>query len=104
LVADCSESKSLVLLYRIATVDGDFKAKFEKIEAILEGVPLGKREGVKARGNPELDGYDCIIWTGDALKALVEKGVIDVGNMSIGSSHSVLRHLLVIAGNLLTRC
>ncbi|TVY91243.1 hypothetical protein LAWI1_G006852 [Lachnellula willkommii] len=81
-VKDVSTSSSLVLLYRVATID--LEHDFNKINHILEQVPVGKEKrekalGKKTQGNPKLGGYDCVIWTGDALRALSNEGMIDLG-------------------------
>lgn len=82
-MTDCSTSQSLVLMWRISTFHGDAKAKLDQIEEILSRVPLGSRQG-EQRGNQQLGWYDCVIWVGDALKALAEKEVIDVLKRDIG--------------------
>ncbi|TVY47487.1 hypothetical protein LOCC1_G002257 [Lachnellula occidentalis] len=81
-VKDVSTSSSLVLLYRVATLD--FERDFTKFNNALEQVPVGKEKreeglGKKTQGNPKLGGYDCVIWTGDALRALSNEGLIDLG-------------------------
>ncbi|TVY25653.1 hypothetical protein LHYA1_G004638 [Lachnellula hyalina] len=81
-VKDVSTSSSLVLLYRVATID--LEQDFNKISSVLEQIPLGKEKrekglGKKTQGNPKLGGYDCVIWTGDALRALSDEGLIDLG-------------------------
>lgn len=66
---------------------------------MLDEVPLGLAEGEEKRGNPELGGYDCVIWTRDALRKLVEEGVVVLrGAKDIGTSpllDSPLSHLRV---------
>ena len=57
---------------------------------MLESIPLGKeaRErvfGEKTRGNPVLGDYDCVIWTGDALRALEREGLVDLKGRDAGS-------------------
>jgi hypothetical protein len=97
-VRDVSTSQSLVLLYRLGTLDptlAPISAQFSRIREILESVPLGKEAREKElgpkKGNAVLGGYDCIIWTTDAVAALVREGVIDFGGRSVGmSSLSVL--------------
>lgn len=37
-----------------------------------------KKYGETKRGNPVLGDYDCVIWTGDALRALSKEGLIDL--------------------------
>ncbi|PMD17110.1 hypothetical protein NA56DRAFT_579241, partial [Hyaloscypha hepaticicola] len=89
-VRDVSTSQSLVLLYRLGTLDpsiAPISAQFSRIREILEAVPLGKeareRELGPKKGNEVLGGYDCVIWTSDAVAALVREGVIDFGGRSV---------------------
>lgn len=92
-IKDISTSTSLVLLYQIATIDPaihKLDEQFHKINRVLESIPLGKeareREfGEKRRGNPVLGDYDCVIWTGDALRALDRQGLIDLKGRDAGS-------------------
>jgi hypothetical protein len=55
---------------------------------VLDSVPLGKenreRELGPKRGNPALGGYDCVVWTVDALAALDKAGLIDLGGKTAG--------------------
>jgi len=89
-VRDVSTSQSLVLLYRLGTLDpsiAPISAQFSRIREILEAVPLGKeareRELGPKKGNAVLGGYDCVIWTSDAVAALVREGVVDFGGRSV---------------------
>lgn len=112
-VDDLSKSKSLVLLYRIAQyVNTDMLEFQSRFEAVLQTVPLGKveREGRigPCKGHPKLGGYDCIIvsindkrfsgnadmrkWTGDALNALVQEKLIDLGDKTAGMSRYMDLH------------
>jgi hypothetical protein len=43
------------------------------------------RYGEVRAGNPVLDGYDCVIWTGDAMRALIKEGLIDLQGQDVGS-------------------
>jgi hypothetical protein len=79
------------LLYRLGTLDpsiAPISAQFSRIREILEAVPLGKeareRELGPKKGNVVLGGYDCVIWTSDAVAALVREGVVDFGGRSVG--------------------
>jgi hypothetical protein len=92
-VRDVSTSQSLVLLYRLGTLDptlAPISAQFSRIRDILEAVPLGKEAREKElgpkKGNEVLGGYDCIIWTTDAVAALVREGVVDFGGRTVGMS------------------
>lgn len=72
----------------MATID--LEHDFNKINHVLEQVPLGKEKrekglGKKTQGNPKLGGYNCVIWTGDALRALSNAGLIDLGGKDAGS-------------------
>lgn len=53
------------------------------IREILKGVPVGRenREVVlgklrEGEGNEVLEGYDCVVWTVDALRVLDERGIV----------------------------
>ncbi|TVY65767.1 hypothetical protein LSUE1_G008799 [Lachnellula suecica] len=100
-IKDVSTSTSLVLLYLVATIDPSkhrLDEQFHKINKILEAVPMGKeaREkefGEVKRGNPVLDGYDCVIWTGDAMRALSKEGLIDLGGRDADDIMSKARAL-----------
>jgi len=89
-VKDVSSSQSLVLLYRIGTLDpslAPIEEQFDKIREVLEKVPLGKEAREKElgpkKGNAVLGGYDCVIWTCDAVNALVKAGMVDFGGRSV---------------------
>ncbi|KAE9367233.1 hypothetical protein N431DRAFT_472237 [Stipitochalara longipes BDJ] len=89
-VRDVSTSHSLVLLYRLGTLDPSLAPiadQFSRIREILASVPLGKeareRELGPKKGNEVLGGYDCIIWTTDAVAALAREGVVDFGGRSV---------------------
>jgi hypothetical protein len=55
---------------------------------VLDSVPLGKenreRELGPKQGNPALGGYDCVVWTVDALAALDKAGLINLGGKTAG--------------------
>lgn len=62
---------------------------YKQMQAVFNKVPMGrearKREyGDCPRGNPKLGDYDCIIWTGDALRALIREGLIDLQGRDVG--------------------
>ncbi|RDL38782.1 uncharacterized protein BP5553_03122 [Venustampulla echinocandica] len=86
---DISSAKSLVLLYRIHTFDDSTASNVDKqfcdIEQVLERVPMGSevRENKGKKGNPALGGYDCVIWTGDAIRALAREGFVDLRGRSV---------------------
>ncbi|KAE8445997.1 hypothetical protein EG329_012636 [Mollisiaceae sp. DMI_Dod_QoI] len=92
-VKDVSTSHSLVLLYRIGTLDSTHSSveeKFQAIRRVLENVPLGRANRERkvgplkeGEGNQVLDGYDCVIWTRDALAALAEAGLVDLNGNSV---------------------
>lgn len=42
------------------------------------------RENQGRKGNPALGGYDCVIWTADAIKALAREGFVDLRGRSVG--------------------
>ncbi|KAL2074079.1 hypothetical protein VTL71DRAFT_7857 [Oculimacula yallundae] len=92
-VSDISTSTTLVLLYRLGTLDpnsklGSIEDQCNHIRCVLDTVPLGrqKRESqlgplAEGEGNPVLDGYDCIIWTIDAMNALARAGIISLADL-----------------------
>ncbi|EHK96056.1 hypothetical protein M7I_8277 [Glarea lozoyensis 74030] len=86
-IRDVSASKSLVLLYHLHTIsapsDEQLFNSYEKMQKVVQNVPMGRKAredayGETRAGNPELDGYDCVIWTGDAMRALIKEGLIDL--------------------------
>lgn len=89
--SDVSSAKSLVLLYKIFTLDparGSLESQREEICSIIRRVPLGRqnREAqigplAEGEGNPVLDGYDCVIWTIDAIDALAKAGILSLSEM-----------------------
>jgi len=101
-VRDVSTSQSLVLLYRLGTLDpsiAPIDEQFTRIREILEKVPLGKEAREKElgpkKGNEVLGGYDCVIWTADAVAALVREGVVDFEGRSVDE---VIAEARVLAG------
>jgi hypothetical protein len=60
----------------------------EQVHKVLDSVPLGKenreRELGPKKGNPALGGYDCVVWTVDAMAALEKAGLIDLGDKTAG--------------------
>ncbi len=89
-----STSPTLVLLYRLGTLDTNatpLDEQLSRIQTVLESVPLGRenrerrlgklREG---EGNPVLEGYDCIIWVNDAMAALESAGLVDWKERCVG--------------------
>jgi hypothetical protein len=93
-VKDVSSAHSLVLLYRIGTLDTTHRTIDDQIQSIrdvLEAVPLGRsnREQIlgplkENEGNKVLGGYDCVIWTRDAVAALADAGLITLCDKSAG--------------------
>ena len=85
---DVSTATTLVLLFRIGTLDpnselGSIEEQCRHIRSVLDDVPLGRqnRESqlgplAAGQGNPVLDGYDCVIWTIDAMDALARANII----------------------------
>lgn len=62
---------------------------YKKMQAVFEKVPMGrvartKEYGDCPKGNPKLGDYDCVIWTGDALRALIGEGLIEMGGRGVG--------------------
>jgi hypothetical protein len=109
-VRDVSTSQSLVLLYRLGTLDpsiAPISAQFSRIREILEAVPLGKeareRELGPKKGNEVLGGYDCVIWTSDAVAALVREGVVDFGGRSVGEFSPAFPYSSPYPGQLIIR-
>jgi hypothetical protein len=60
------------------------------MQRVVQDVPMGRqaredRYGEVRAGNPVLDGYDCVIWTGDAMRALIKEGLINLQGQDVGS-------------------
>ncbi|PVH88798.1 hypothetical protein DL98DRAFT_648137 [Cadophora sp. DSE1049] len=80
-------AKSLLYVQKIGSIDPcSHSEELDKIREALKDVPIGRenRERVlgklsEGEGNPNLEGYDCVIWTVDALKNLHERGIILLG-------------------------
>lgn len=96
---DVSTSQSLVLLYHLGTLsetDDLMSEQFDRITTILKMVPLGRENRERelgplgCRGNVVLQGYDCVIWTSDAVKMLVQEGVLDFSGRDSGTRPSPL--------------
>jgi len=99
-VKDVTSSHTLVLLYLVATFQQDEVDEVcERVHMVLNSVPLGKedreRELGPKKGNPALGGYDCVVWTVDALAALDKAGLIDLGGKT---ADQVMAEARVIAG------
>jgi hypothetical protein len=96
-VRDVSTSQSLVLLYRLGTLSETNESmahQFQRIKTILESIPLGRENRERelgplkeGQGNVVLNGYDCVIWTSDAVKRLVKEGVLDFEKTDSGTFH-----------------
>jgi hypothetical protein len=91
-VKHVSASQSLVLLYRLGTLDPNLapiEEQFDRIREVLEKVPLGREAREKElgpkKGNKVLGGYDCVIWTCDAITALEKAGMLDFGGRTVGT-------------------
>ncbi|PBP24995.1 hypothetical protein BUE80_DR004134 [Diplocarpon rosae] len=107
-VRDVTSSDSLVLLYRIATLDpsrGSVESQCDLIRNVLNRVPLGreKRERIlgplaEGEGNPVLENYDCIIWTVDAMTALADAGIISFAHLGFENAARVMAAARKIAG------
>jgi hypothetical protein len=92
-IRDVSASKTLVLLYHLHTIsapsDEQLFNAYEKMQKVVQNVPMGRQAREEAygevrAGNPVLDGYDCVIWTGDAMRALIKEGLIDLQGQDVG--------------------
>lgn len=91
---DVSSAHSLVLLYRIGTLDTTHHTIDDQIQSIrdvLESVPLGRSNREQTlgplkenEGNKVLGGYDCVIWTRDAVAALADAGLINSSGKCAG--------------------
>ncbi|KAH8650642.1 hypothetical protein BGZ60DRAFT_389022, partial [Tricladium varicosporioides] len=99
-IKDVFTSKSLCLLFRIQTITDvttSLSERYLKIEKVLSAIPLGtaSAESIASgkKGNPALGGYDCVLWTGDALRALSKEGLIDLQGQSVDSVMDLARSL-----------
>ncbi|KAH6662322.1 hypothetical protein B0J14DRAFT_496064, partial [Halenospora varia] len=99
-IKDVFTSKSLCLLFRIQTITDvttSLSERYLKIEKILSAIPLGTASAESTangkKGNPALGGYDCVLWTGDALRALSKEGLIDLQGQSVDSVMDLARSL-----------
>lgn len=89
-----SAAKSLLYAQEIGVVDPCSHAEeLEKIRRALKEVPIGKENRerilgkfVEGEGNPNLEGYNCVIWTIDAMRKLDERGIIHLGGNPAGTS------------------
>ncbi len=85
-VTNIKTSKSLVLMWRVAAVNGCFS--IDRVEEVLQQVPCradhntDKEEEDRAdlalSANAEKGGFSCVPWTENALSALRDEGVIKV--------------------------
>lgn len=92
-MSDVSSSTKLVLLFRIGTLDpnselGSIEEQCNQIRSVLDAVPLGRKQResqlgplAEGEGNPVLDGYDCVIWTIDAMNALARANIISMAKL-----------------------
>jgi hypothetical protein len=76
-VSNINTATSLTLAYRIGKLLGtpeEIAAQVRQLEKILSSVKFeAAPERMERLGNVALDGYSCIIWTEDALSALVSE-------------------------------
>ncbi|KAL2068802.1 hypothetical protein VTL71DRAFT_15140 [Oculimacula yallundae] len=78
---------SLFYVQKIGDIDLSLHDEvLDRIRKVLTDVPIGKenREAVLGKmgageGHPDLDGYDCVTWTTDALRGLDTTGIIRLG-------------------------
>ncbi|KAL3418801.1 hypothetical protein PVAG01_09022 [Phlyctema vagabunda] len=70
-VSDITTSKTLVLMYAISILGHGVDA--DRIEEILMRIDF---DAAGREGNKELNGYSCVLWTSDALSALLSKSAI----------------------------
>ncbi|KAK0101293.1 hypothetical protein ONS95_006470 [Cadophora gregata] len=108
--SDVSTATTLVLLFRIGTLDpnselGSTEEQCSQIRAVLDNVPLGRqnREArlgplAEGRGNPVLAGYDCIIWAIDAMDALARAKIISMDKLDCTDGAQVMAKARVLAG------
>ncbi|KAG4422607.1 hypothetical protein IFR04_004228 [Cadophora malorum] len=109
-VNDVSTATTLVLLFRIGTLDpnselGSIEEQCRHIRSVLDDVPLGRqnRESqlgplAAGQGNPVLDGYDCVIWTIDAMDALARANIISFERLKCTDGAQVMAKARVQAG------
>ncbi|KAK6582856.1 hypothetical protein PZA11_005264 [Diplocarpon coronariae] len=107
-VRDVTSSDSLVLLYRISTLDpnrGSIESQCDLIRNVLSRVPLGRQNRERilgplagGEGNPALENYDCIIWTTDAMTALADAGIVSFANLGFENAARVMAAARKIAG------
>ncbi|CZT08188.1 hypothetical protein WAI453_002207 [Rhynchosporium graminicola] len=79
-------AESLFYAQKIGNIAPSLHDKvLDKIRKALTDVPIGKenREAKlgklgKGEGNLDLDGYDCVIWTIDAMRKLSKEGIIKI--------------------------
>ncbi|CZT12242.1 uncharacterized protein RAG0_16136 [Rhynchosporium agropyri] len=101
-VNDISTATTLVLLYRLGTLDpnsklGSIEDQCSQIRTVLNSVPLGRKNResqlgplAEGEGNPVLDGYDCIIWTIDAMNALAKANLISMADLDCNDGAHVM--------------
>ncbi|KAH7336309.1 hypothetical protein BKA65DRAFT_31641 [Rhexocercosporidium sp. MPI-PUGE-AT-0058] len=84
---DPAGAESLLYVQKIGEIDPCRHGEvLDAIRDALRDVPVGRenRERVLGRlgvgeGNVVLDGYDCVVWTVDALRELNERGLVRLG-------------------------
>ncbi|RDW92341.1 hypothetical protein BP5796_01735 [Coleophoma crateriformis] len=91
-VRNLAASKKLVLMYCISTLPCGVGA--DTVERVLQGIKLEHRG--REGGNASLGGYSCVLWSFDALQALVENGLISLPpGTGVGN---ILQHAREMAG------
>jgi hypothetical protein len=84
-VRDLESFKTLAVLWRITTLQNtEIEEQFEKIKDVVKRVPLKLEAGQVYNGQHESGVYDCIIWTTDALKALLKEGLLPKSDKPVG--------------------
>ncbi|KAH7395970.1 hypothetical protein BKA64DRAFT_709342 [Cadophora sp. MPI-SDFR-AT-0126] len=109
-VSDVSTSTSLVLLFKIGTLDpnsqlGSIEEQCRMIRSVLDDVPLGRQNRESqlgplavGQGNPVLEGYDCVIWTIDAMDALARANIISLEKLECTDGAQVMAKARALAG------
>ncbi|KAK0109713.1 hypothetical protein ONS95_002393 [Cadophora gregata] len=76
--------KSLLYAQQIGKINpSSHDEDLNKIREALKEVPVGRENRERTlgklsqgEGNPDLEGFDCVVWTVDALRKLQERGII----------------------------
>lgn len=87
-VRDVTRFKTLILLWRLSTIHEENMAEqLERVENVLRTLPLKLEAGIEYKGNHVSGTYDCVLWTTDALNALLKEGFIPDTGLSASESH-----------------